>query len=630
MIDFLFLILAYCLTYCLVGFVFIEVFYKNLPIRIKFPLYFVLSLILSTFIVYFSSLLFGLTEYTVKISLIPFLFLSIPLMVKRFDELKVYLISHIKLFSITFLVVAVYFLALYPAILGKKDGYLVMSAVNWQDTALHMSITQSLTQGNFPPQAPYFSGQSLSYYYFSDLHSAIIALTYGKFFPRIFVYDNPLLVGVFVICVYSLAYEFSKSKKLSLVSATMAPFLGSFIFFNFIKSIGSGLNAFDLIRDNTYSMEYQKIFGMANMADYFLQNRPMMIGLSAMVAVILITTEAFSKKDLKLIFLSGLIGCLLLKFQFFCVLSCGLVFLSAVVVNLRKNNIKFIFKSFVLYTGLCMFFYYLLGTKSVNNIQFLTILKSSFHLGPWGGSAKSVLWYVEFILLNLGAPFLITILSIPFRRGRNNELLNILVILFVALPCLVTFTIAEDDMIKFFYLPIIVSCVVAPVVLRKIFKNRSLAAIAILFLVIVSSFSSTLTLMDSYLNKNMGYTNDEFDAGVWIRNNTPQKSVFITLPNVHSAPTDFAGRLRILSYTNWPYTHGFNIGEDNVFTRSGDVENLYKTGDIKQIEERYSPNYIYYGNDEKSDFPRAGELFDNNKNLKKVYNHNNIDIYEIL
>ena len=44
------------------------------------------------------------------------------------------------------------------------------------------------------------------------------------------------------------------------------------------------------------------------------------------------------------------------------------------------------------------------------------------------------------------------------------------------------------------------------------------------------------------------------------------------MPTVHSATTDIGGRLRIISYINWPYSHGFNTGEDNVFTRVKDVD----------------------------------------------------------
>jgi uncharacterized membrane protein len=136
-------------------------------------------------------------------------------------------------------------------------------------------------------------------------------------------------------------------------------------------------------------------------------------------------------------------------------------------------------------------------------------------------------------------------------------------------------------------------------------------------------------LVHSYLNKNKGYSIGDYEAGIWILENTPQKSVFVTMPTVHSAPTDIGGRLRIISYINWPYSHGSNVGTDNVFIRVRDVESVYDSGDIFSVKSKYGANYIFYGRDEEDKYPSAAKLFDLNKNLVLVYNRDGIKIYEI-
>lgn len=610
---------------------FVELFFNKIRFEIKFALYFVVSLIVSTYLVYFVAFIFGLGRLTVLLTLSPFLLFSVPLLIKRKSDFSEYFKSNKKgIFTALFMAV-VYFIALYPAILGREDNYLVMSSVNWQDTALHMSITQNLTQGNFPPQAPYFSGQPLSYYYFSDLHSAIINLFYGEFFPRIFVLDNAFLAGVFTLTVYAFSSEVTKNKNLSAVSAFMATLFGSLIFTKFISSVLKGDKVLDLLRNNTYSMEYMQIFGMANMADYYLQNRPMMIGFLGVVMITVLSIYTHREKNIPTAFLSGIVTACLIQFQFFSVVACGLSFLFLVVIGTIKKDAKFAIKSLVAFSLPVLILYLILGVRTVNEASFLELLKRTFHFSPWSNIDRSSMWYFGFVMLNLGLPFIISLTSIFQKRQiRSLKNLTLLSLVFVLIPCIMTFTIAKEDMIKFFYFPAIISCVVSPIILKNVIKQEKMFLIAISILIFTTTFSSVLTLTNSFLNKNFGYSFAEYDAGLWIRKFTPFKSVFVTMPTIHSAPADFGGRLRIISYINWPYTHGFNIGKDNVFTRAQDVEEVYKTGDIEKIKLKYSPDYIYFGQEERQSYPTAGSYFDKHKNLIKVYSKDNIDIYRIL
>ncbi|NMC98926.1 MAG: hypothetical protein GYA62_04320 [Bacteroidales bacterium] len=146
----------------------------------------------------------------------------------------------------------------------------------------------------------------------------------------------------------------------------------------------------------------------------------------------------------------------------------------------------------------------------------------------------------------------------------------------------------------------------------------------------ICSITSINTLAHSFVNKNEGYKYSDYLAGLWIISNTPQKSVFVTLPTIHSAPTDIGGRLRIISYINWPYSHGFNIGQDNVFSRVEDVENVYKTGNTTLAKAKYNAKYIFYGSEEMEKYPEAGDLFNKSGYIRLIYNQPKAKIYEIL
>ena len=115
-------------------------------------------------------------------------------------------------------------------------------------------------------------------------------------------------------------------------------------------------------------------------------------------------------------------------------------------------------------------------------------------------------------------------------------------------------------------------------------------------------------------------------------NNTPKNSVFICLPGVHSPISDIGGRLRLLSYINWPYSHGFKSGEDNVFKRLSDIELFYNNINneevFRDIISKYKVNFVYFGPDEREKFPLAEGNLDRSLSVRMVYNSDNIKIYE--
>jgi uncharacterized membrane protein len=198
----------------------------------------------------------------------------------------------------------------------------------------------------------------------------------------------------------------------------------------------------------------------------------------------------------------------------------------------------------------------------------------------------------------------------------------------ISIPLAIKFTIYEFDMLKFFYYLVPLICVLLAIFYSKS-RRTKLSILIFIVIATISSLTSVNMLMHSYLNKNKGYSDGDYKAGIWILENTLQKSVFVTMPTVHSSPTEIGGRLRIISYINWPYSHGFNVGTDNVFVRVRDVESVYGSGDILSVKSKYEANYIFYGQDEENKYPSAAKLFDLNKSLKLVYNRDGIKIYKL-
>ncbi len=610
------------------GFVFVEAFYHKLPGIQKIQLYLLVSIIVSSFLAYFLGVIFGFS----RLSLILGLILTTICLVWVVWIRKVRLHNLKKELGVIVFSLFVYFIflvALYPAIFKPLNGQFVMSGPNWQDTAMHMSIIESIAQGNFPPQAPYFSGVPLSYYYFVDFHSAIINTFFGQFFPRVLVYINPFFAMVFFLSMYNLSFHLTKNKRLAIVAAFLTVFFSNLGFVDFLKDLSNGMSIKTLLTTQGYG--YEDIFQMVPMSNYFLQNRPMMFGLPAIATVILYLFKFFEEKNLKYAIVISIVMAALYKFQLFGLLVCIVSILIASGVyflakkSTLKQTIKFIFICFSFL--ICLFLIF--PNPQIGQRDLIAMFSESFKWGRW--QEHSALWYMQFTFLNFGPTFVLATISVISKKVFKNINLIVIYIIMATLftiPLLMTFTIYASDMFKFFYYMIVFVAILF-VVFVSTFPKK-LLPIMVTVLLIVSTFTSFLNLTWSYLNKSAGYSQADYQVGIWIRENTLQKSVFIELPKVHSPAADIGGRLRIISYITWPHSHGFNVGDDNVFSRRDDVEYVYKTGDFTPAVKKYQAKYIFLGSDEKTTYPAAQAFFDTNQNLKKVYNSGTIKIYEIL
>ncbi|MBI2314893.1 hypothetical protein HYU93_02440 [Candidatus Daviesbacteria bacterium] len=521
-----------------------------------------------------------------------------------------------------------------------------MASVNWQDTAMHQSIIQTISQGNFPPQAPYFSGQPLNYYYFIDFHTAILQTLYGDFFPRILVYDNPFFVLMFFLSIYALSYSIFKNKLSAIIAGLLAVFIGNFLFIRFFKDIYINLDnsnnfintIINLAAIRSYTLDNGQLMQMVPMADYFLQNRPMTIGLPTVAVLILLLVNGHEKNSRKYFVLSSLLTAMLFKFQLFAFGISIIIFLLSWFSFLNDNFKKEISKLVRLVSFLAAFSVPVWLLFRNNNYVLETFL-NNFRLGAWD-KTKDFYWYLQFPFANFGVLFilflffvlLITLKKVNLTGGL--KLLLILGIILSVIPFVVHFTINDGDMLKFFYFAMIPFSIISGLILQKVWRSSYLGPLLVILLIVISSTNSLLTLASSFFNKYQGYSQADYQVGMWIRNNSLPQSVFLSLPTVHSPISDIGGRLRVLSYTMWPYSHGFNKGVDNVFSRQADIEGIYQypsdTENVKRIFSKYDINYVYLGSEEKNKYPFTKQMFDQQAYLKLIYDFADVQIYQIL
>lgn len=608
-INYLLLFWGFVFSFFLPGYLIIQNFYAYLPTYKKIPLIGVTSIIVSTYLVYFVFIVFGFSRVVLGflIALLSLIFILYAL--KQKFIFKKRSLPKRALFISAFIYI-LFFAALAPGIMTFFNGYWVMSAVNWQDTAMHLGIMESIREGNFLPQAPYFSGQPLTYYYFSDLHTAVVSFFADKPSWEVLVWDNPFFAALFSLSIYGLTMSVTRSRSASLFAALISVFAGSFMFLYFISDWADRGFLFstlpELLRDKGYTMDFDTVITMVPMADYFLQNRPMMVGLPTVVCVMILVLE--KKHWPKALFLASALSAFVFKFQLFAsVVGFGIIGLS-ILTNLRHRNKKVILKALGLLAIPVIIVVIWLLVSRVGSLSFIEVMKSTLRFGPWNKDASPG-WFLLFYPANLGMSFILgSFLGLFSLRKNQNKKLRFLFIFSLyclLLPVIVVFTAYEWDMFKFFYFSQIGFIVLSALGLSFLWKYKWGKVFALLLLFIISA-TSILTLLWSGLNKFQAYTNDQYLAGMWIKNNTPQTSVFLTPPTVHSPVTQIAGRLRVLSYTTWPYSHGYNVGQDNVFVRLEDIEKVYENPDTwsaKNVFYKYKVDYIYWDENIEKDYP---------------------------
>jgi len=178
-------------------------------------------------------------------------------------------------------------------------------------------------------------------------------------------------------------------------------------------------------------------------------------------------------------------------------------------------------------------------------------------------------------------------------------------------------------MYKFFIFSWIPIAVLSGAALARI--NKDTARVLLLLSILASASVVVYNLSTNY----PGASWDEYNLGMWVRDNTEERAVFLTSSSIHSPPTMIGGRLRVLSYLNWPYGHGISL--DDIWKRVYDVDRAYNgtENDLKEVVEIYNATYVYVGREELRNYPRCIAKFDSIEWLKLVYN-GSLRIYKIV
>ena len=564
----------------------------------------IFSVLVSVQLVYYLSLAFGYSRDIILLSFLALTAIYALVVYKKGESLKSSAFLKLKqlkkssllVFTIIFLISLVVLIRSVWA--GNQNG-IVLTGSNWQDTPLHYEIIESINNGNFPPQNPNYVSTSLTYHYFVDFHTAIIEKTFG-YLPTLLPFLNAVFIVVFALAIYALARSYGR--KTAVIATVLGVFGWGMSYFGLFSALING----QFIPTHNYIFDYGGTFGLPSVFDNLLQQRPMLVGLPAFALVLVLLRNM---EDKKRILLAGLITGLVFQFHnvaFFC---CYVAFAVTVLFNFKRFNLSFLY--FLVPTLLALPFILVSGPP-------LTVAVS----GAWiANFAKNPFIYY---FVNLGVPFVLAIASF-FRRG--HEELKVMLLMLVLIPNVLLLTPNPWDMYKFFMFAWVPISVLAGVVLSKLWVRKW--RIMVLGLVLLSVMTSASVVLYNVDTDFLAVNWNEYNAGLWVRDNTPQNSVFLTDTSIHAPTSMIGGRLRVSSYINWPYGHGQPL--DQVFQRKNDIDSAYNGTEtqLAAVVREYNVSYVYVGAEEISNYPGCVAHFDSVGWLMQAYSDGNLKIYRV-
>ncbi len=192
---------------------------------------------------------------------------------------------------------------------------------NWSDLLVHVSIGQSLIDGNFPPQVPYFAGVPLTYHWFGDFHGAILASVSGVDLITVFFLSNGVLAATLVLLVWQLALGLTGERRVAYIAAILALFGGGMGWIrlpgDFMAGNGDPLT---LLTNNPYDNTWAAGWPFFKIASVlgtgFGPHRATAYGLPGLIAIALLASSSFGRHRAGVL-TAGVLAALLAPFHFY-------------------------------------------------------------------------------------------------------------------------------------------------------------------------------------------------------------------------------------------------------------------------------------------------------------------------
>ena len=453
---------------------------------------------------------------------------------------------------------------------------------NWSDFLVHVSIGQSIVEGNFPPQVPYFAGVPLTYHWFADFHGAIAAATAGLHVIPVFIASSALLAGALALVGWELVRHLTGSRRAATIATLLILTGGGMGWIRLVLDLQAGVGpVWELVQrfpyDNTWEPGSPEFKIASILGTGLFPHRATTFGLPGLLSVLLLVRVSLGRRPAGM-GLAGILAALLAPFHFFFFPATYLlVFLFALARRAWRRPTWLRDAALVLAPiGRALPFGVgpLLLQREHGAIRFVV----GWEEAPIEEGLGAVLF---FYATNLGLPLLLGLLALVATRPPGRTFLAAWAVAFFLVPILVVASAVEFDMNKYFQVMGIALAILGGWLLRR----RSTLVVGLVLA--AAAVSPALVATWHLVSETVTLSPAQEQAARWIAANTPQRSVFLADAFINS-PVDYAGRLRITTFG--PYAA--NLGYDPA-PREADVRAAYCDGPVAaaDVMRRYGATF---------------------------------------
>ena len=454
---------------------------------------------------------------------------------------------------------------------------------NWSDFLVHVSIGQSIADGNFPPQVPYFAGVPLTYHWFADFHGAIAAVTAGLHVIPVFIVSSALMAGALALVAWELARHLTGSRRAATIATLLVLVGGGMGWIRLVMDLNAGAGSvWELVRANAYDNTWEPgwpYFKIASILGTGLfPHRATTFGLPGLLSVLLLVRVSLGRRPAGML-LAGVLAALLAPFQFYFFPATYLLVLLYAVARRAWRRRGWLRDAALFLAPIVLALPFVVGPALLQGERGSIQLVQGWGEAPFDEGAAEVLF---FYATNLGLPLLLGILALVVSRPPARSFLAAWAVAFFLVPNLVVAGAVEFDMNKYFQVMGVAVAILGGWLLRR--QPMLVAGLVVAFAAISPALIATWHLVSEPVTLSTAQQR----AAVWIADNTPQRAVFVTDAFINS-PVDYAGRLRITTFG--PYAA--NLGYDPA-PREADVRIAYCDGPeaAAEVMSRYDATYV--------------------------------------
>lgn len=584
------------------GLTILEIGQIILPSLFRNVLGLVLGVVLNTLAIFFASFLFGLNFITslaiLLLTFLPSLFFlfkktALPNFLDQFDFKKNWTIV-LAFAALSFLLIQIFNKSIYI----DSNRIIAGNRLVWTDWPVHIAIISSFVHGNnFPPENPLYSGQIISYPFFSDFLSSVLE-SLGASLKISLIIPGIVLSLASIALIYFLGVMLTAKKHLVLIGVIIGIFWGGLGFMYFIKDLITSGNFLETLKFPPYEYTFLQDKGFwffSFLYSELLPQRAFLFGLPMFFSALILLILGIYQSERKYLALSGyLVGVMpffhMHSYLSFLMISSVFIFLTF-LTNLKEQGIKYAlskFKDIIVYFTLPI-----VGLGLIQAPVFLSVNLSQ-SLGLNWGWMKGNENFIVFWFKNSGFfwPLMILAFFILKKNTMARDLGLSSIVLFI-LPNIFRFASWPYDNLKIMTYWYLIGAFFVAISLSFVFQKGFLGKILSIILFVTLTLSGGIEIgriMNTQKTQIPLWSKNDVELADTLKEVTPPKSLILTAA-IHDHPsTALAGRKTIIGFPGNAWAWGL----PDWYQREMDVHKIFRADSTYtfNLMKKYKVDYV--------------------------------------